>query len=1248
MSRDDEVRYGRACLLVLNVCPFTLRQVIDDYSLRHAGSLSLFDFLEKNKHSLFHLYAKKCCCKHLQQNRSTPMYKSQWDSLFMQNTSSCQKGKNIDCPCKYDCKPGITTKVMDVTLCCLVINNICPGVDVNHIKTIREIRNNLIHAESARLDLLTFNGYMNRVKTAVCELAKNVSITLHTETLEKIVELENRLMDPVELSELRNLIIDQRRFTDLEDDVSNIADDLNQTRQEMAQISTSVSETTEKVTQISASVSETTEKVTQISASVNETSEKVTQISASVSETTEKVSQISTSVSETTEKVTQIEEQTRRELSQIRGTVARQGQEIKEELQHVQEQLRPIQQESNEHRRQVDDYDRRIDDHGRQIDDYGRQIDDHGRLIDDYGRQIDDHGRQIDEQAKQIADIKQSIPYGKVPPRQDEDPGVKKMKERLMEINDKLTRFIQLSPLQDTEEKLPIELLYASVVICEDEKYVTKGNEHGESSRYMEELTRHRERRRAGTSDLSYVDTFRRLSRRLAHRPGLSAARLGTHAGTSDFEIGSYKYEMSNLREVTDPDGRDFELFSSVNERPKIREVTNPDDIFQKDSKYVSRIYMLGDAAHGKTTYCVWLLRKWCNAKRKERTGQKNFDKWEKELTKFDFVFLMKFRNVNDPNLVSVVDMICQDAFESDKGCHGAIHHVLSSDEYKSLIILDGLDELNLNSKNRMPKIDVSGSVTCFITMRPWVFPLLSKKPQHSDRVIEIRGLSETGMENIIKNVLVNHYKLKENSPKYTQTNDKIVKSLKDKSLKSFMQIPLLAVVCVQIWYDGNQVGDSITSFYAEMINMLIERAIEKQKIELEHYKTEKVELPQILSVYGNIENCSSVLLKLGKVAYAGLLSNETNLVFQKSKLEKEIGVKELQFALDVGLISQKEARSLTTKNVSVHFFHKSIQEFLAVIYIVTNKEVGDSFCKHLSSVKVILELSNVIMFICGMCPSLGSVISQRVVSMTDSETKICKYRESPGGNSYTVEELYKLQTSWYRELEDRQTDSPVTFHVSDVYLSKYYSDIETVRGTRDVLSDPHVVDIRSLYLHCVPTDIERGVTNIELNNFLNNKHLTCSLDMVYINGDYTDRSVSPICIPSLKTLYLCDVKINTDLDDDVCPPLLTDMTSLRKLVLYKVTLGDRGLGLSADMVHIEKVRLWSVNMSSLQWQQFILSVLNIQHRFNVELRYTNIDDESMTKIRSSPDFNVTRDGVDKYGGYEFYFTRVWPPQVTQ
>ncbi|KAK3083539.1 hypothetical protein FSP39_025020 [Pinctada imbricata] len=82
------------------------------------------------------------------------------------------------------------------------------------------------------------------------------------------------------------------------------------------------------------------------------------------------------------------------------------------------------------------------------------------------------------------------------------------------------------------------------------------------------------------------------------------------------------------------------------------------------------------------------------------------------------------------------------------------------------------------------------------------------------------------------------------------------------------------------------------------------------------------------------------------------------------------------------------------------------------------------------------------------------------------------------------------------------------------------------------------------------------------------------------------------------------------------------------------MTLGDRGLDLPADMEHVEKVMLWQVSMSAEQWQQFILSLLNIQHTFDVFLHETNIDDESKTKVRESPDFNITLDNMlDKYGG---------------
>lgn len=125
MSSLDEARYGRACLLVLNICPFTLRLVIADYYTQQ-GSLSFQDFLLKQKHNLFHLLQKRCCCRR-QQSRATPMYRSQWELLYIRNTSPCRIGQQDDSPCQHDAKPGVTTNVMDLTLCCLMLKNTCPG-----------------------------------------------------------------------------------------------------------------------------------------------------------------------------------------------------------------------------------------------------------------------------------------------------------------------------------------------------------------------------------------------------------------------------------------------------------------------------------------------------------------------------------------------------------------------------------------------------------------------------------------------------------------------------------------------------------------------------------------------------------------------------------------------------------------------------------------------------------------------------------------------------------------------------------------------------------------------------------------------------------------------------------------------------------------------------------------------------------------------------------------------------------------
>ncbi|KAK3100517.1 hypothetical protein FSP39_021185 [Pinctada imbricata] len=217
MAHVDEARYGRTCLLVLNVCPFTLRHVIDDFFTKQ-GSPDIQDFVEKNKHDLYHIMAKKCCCR-LIPSRVTPMYSSQWDLLYKRNLLPCKGICSVggDCPCKFDAIPGITSDVMDITLCCLVIKNICQGAAINmtHIDKIRDIRNKLIHASSATLDEPTYNGYWSDVKTAILYLANMVSPTVHTDTLKMIQDLETRVMNRYELEELKKVIVNLQKVEEV-------------------------------------------------------------------------------------------------------------------------------------------------------------------------------------------------------------------------------------------------------------------------------------------------------------------------------------------------------------------------------------------------------------------------------------------------------------------------------------------------------------------------------------------------------------------------------------------------------------------------------------------------------------------------------------------------------------------------------------------------------------------------------------------------------------------------------------------------------------------------------------------------------------------------------------------------------------------------------------------------------------------------------------------------------------------------
>ena len=210
----DEARYGRLCLLTLNTCPARLRTVIDNSYCRGVPSVELF--LNNNIHQLFHLRFRNCCCSY-NTSVATPLGKLQWDLLFTRISTRNPHGRHGECPCQYKAIPGVTTDVLDITLCCLFLSNVCPGIPQQEVMVIRQVRNDLIHSSAAGVDEVTFNRTWAAIELALMNLSKLISPAFEFDTQEILRRLKNRVIDPVELGALKQIMIDHRQYAVLKE-----------------------------------------------------------------------------------------------------------------------------------------------------------------------------------------------------------------------------------------------------------------------------------------------------------------------------------------------------------------------------------------------------------------------------------------------------------------------------------------------------------------------------------------------------------------------------------------------------------------------------------------------------------------------------------------------------------------------------------------------------------------------------------------------------------------------------------------------------------------------------------------------------------------------------------------------------------------------------------------------------------------------------------------------------------------------
>ncbi|XP_062607927.1 uncharacterized protein LOC134269736 [Saccostrea cucullata] len=153
-------------------------------------------FIEKNKHTLFHLFeSKNCCqCETSENNYHKVMSCEQWSCLFKKNTKKCNNSMPADqCCCQFSADSNLDISTLDITLLSLILLHICTlGIDER--EEVKKIQMQATrYFDPSSIPYMTNNAYVenfNDTSFALETIGKAIGDEMFLEIKEKIETLE--------------------------------------------------------------------------------------------------------------------------------------------------------------------------------------------------------------------------------------------------------------------------------------------------------------------------------------------------------------------------------------------------------------------------------------------------------------------------------------------------------------------------------------------------------------------------------------------------------------------------------------------------------------------------------------------------------------------------------------------------------------------------------------------------------------------------------------------------------------------------------------------------------------------------------------------------------------------------------------------------------------------------------------------------------------------------------------------------
>ena len=385
-----------------------------------------------------------------------------------------------------------------------------------------------------------------------------------------------------------------------------------------------------------------------------------------------------------------------------------------------------------------------------------------------------------------------------------------------------------------------------------------------------------------------------------------------------------------------------------------------PSGVTQKELKHYTDIFDGGRLDHmsrrilvhgrpgiGKTVFTQKATFDWSQHRFKGKTGR------------FDLVLLVKLRDVCDlndvPAILNDANLLASDGPVSTENLYDYVRR----HQENVLLILDGYDEYVHSAERQSPVLQIwekkqLRDCCVIVTSRDMKGERLKS---FSDAQFEIDGFDRERQEEFAHRFLKDDQDVKE-----------FFRYLKQQDLQDVAKIPILLLMLLLVWKEKDCRGlpSSRPMIYFQFIETLFDHMSEKQEKPAEKVDDHKQELS-----------------KLGELAFDALLQDL--LYFPVSKLSDQVLTEKL---IEAGLF-QLLNMTAHKRCKAVHFIHKSMQDFLASLFLkeeLFSQESKNNSIFKVDSIEKIFKLNEVFKFAAEMSEEAAREILIYLLGMAAKE----------------------------------------------------------------------------------------------------------------------------------------------------------------------------------------------------------------------------------------------------------------------